>query len=98
MLRISNIHSGGNEATLRLEGQISGPWTEELSAACEHRLAAGQRLTLDLAGVSLIDRPALALLATLGGRAVTLTHCSPFHEEQLRQAAAVSRETTNHAP
>lgn len=96
MLRISNVESAENESTLRLEGQISGPWADELSAACESVLEAGRRLTLDLADVSLIDRPALALLSTLAGRAVTLTHCSPFHEEQLRQAAA-GRKTTSHA-
>src|SRR5258706_15222832 len=97
MLRISNIETAENAATLRLEGQIAGPWTEELSAACERVLEAGRDLTLDLEDVSLIDRPALAFLSSLSQRAVTFARCSPFHEEQLKQAAAPRRETTNHA-
>jgi ABC-type transporter Mla MlaB component len=95
MLRISIIESAMNAATLRLEGQIAGPWTGELSAACERMLAAGQRVTLDLEGVSLIDRPALAQLSALSRRAVKLVRCSPFHEEQLKQGIAPHREPTS---
>jgi ABC-type transporter Mla MlaB component len=97
MLRISTIETAANAVTLRLEGQIAGPWTAELEAACERVLAAGLRLTLDLAEVSLIDRPALTLLAALTQRAVTLAHCSPFHAEQLKQAAT-GHEITAHRP
>jgi ABC-type transporter Mla MlaB component len=94
MLRISNIESADNAATLRLEGQIAGPWTQELTAACERILATGRRLTLDLEDVSLIDRHALSVLSSLSRRAVVFQHCSPFHEEQLKQAP----ESTHHAP
>jgi hypothetical protein len=97
MLRISIIESAGNVATLRLEGQIAGPWTEELSAACERVLESGHHLTLDLEGVSLIDRPALAFLSALSRRGVTFVRCSSFHEEQLKQAAAPRVETANQA-
>jgi hypothetical protein len=48
--------------------------------------------------VSLIDRPGLALLADLSRRSVALVRCSPFQEEQLRQAAAIDHETTTTLP
>ncbi len=92
MLRISIVENAANAATLHLEGQVAGPWAAELGTACEHLLTDGRRLVLDLGDVMLIDRPGLALLADLSHRSVALVHCSPFQEEQLRQAA------TNFAP
>lgn len=93
MLRISTIESADHGTTLHLEGQLVGPWTTELDHACERALRARRHLTLDLADVSLIDRPGLALLASLSRRSVTFVGCSPFQEEQLRQAAAALHET-----
>jgi len=98
MLRISVIESAENAATLHLEGQVVGPWTAELGETCERLLGERRRLTLDLGDVSLIDRPGLALLADLSRRSVALVRCSPFHEEQLRQAAATIHETTTTLP
>lgn len=98
MLRISTTESAKNGATLRLEGQLAGPWIDELHHACERILSAGRPLTLDLGDVSLIDRSGLALLASLARRAVVLAGCSPFHTEQLRQAAALQAATTTTLP
>ncbi len=93
MLRISNTESAENGAILRLEGQLSGPWIDELDHACADILTTGRTLTLDLGDVSLIDRPGLALLASLSYRAVALARCSAFHAEQIRQAGAIDHET-----
>jgi ABC-type transporter Mla MlaB component len=98
MFRITAIESADKATTLRLEGQLAGPWTPELDLACELVLRAGCQLTLDLGDVSLIDRPGLALLASLSRRSVTLVRCSPFQEEQLRQAAAALHESTTTLP
>ncbi len=97
MLRISATESARNATTLRLEGQIAGPWAEELSATCGRLLDANHRLTLDLGDVTLIDRPALAYLASLPGHSVTFARCSPFHQEQLKQAELPGRPSTTHA-
>ena len=78
MLRISNIESETDVVTLRLEGQIIGDWISELNGVCEQMLTAGRKVTLDLGDVSLIDRPGLALLASLSQRGVALVRCSPF--------------------
>ena len=98
MLRISTIESAANGTTLRLEGQLSGPWTDELDRASESILGARRKLTLDLGDVSLIDRPGLSLLASLSRRSVMLVRCSPFQVEQLRQAAAAHHEITTTIP
>ena len=95
MLRISITEPAQDSATLRLEGQIAGAWTSELSEACERALAAGRKVTLDLGDVSLIDRPGLTLLASLSRRAVSFARCSRFQEEQLRLATASQPDATH---
>ena len=98
MLRISAIESADSGTTLRLEGQLCGPWIDELDNAVERVLAAHRQLTLDLGDVSLIERPGLALLASLSRRSVALVRCSPFQVEQLRQAAAAHHQITTTIP
>lgn len=86
MLRISI--SGAPEGTqLTLEGQVIGPWIEELERACEPLLREGRALTLDLAAVSFVGREGVDLLRTLQARAVALRNCSRLVEEQLRVRA-----------
>lgn len=92
MLRISAIYQDETTTTLRLEGHLAGAWIAELRDACERTLATGRKVTIDLAGVSLIERPGLDLLASLSRRPVRLVHCSPFQEEQLRRAVETSSE------
>ena len=86
MLKISISCSelGDNVQTLRLEGHVSGPWVEELRGVCERLLAQGQQPTLDLAGVSFLDRDGITLVRGLAARHVALINRSPFVAEQLR--------------
>lgn len=69
-------------AVLRLEGRVIGPWVDELRRACEP--LGGRALTLDLAGVSFVDRRGVELLRTLGAGDVAIIRCSPFVAEQLK--------------
>jgi len=94
MLRISAISENETATTLRLEGHLAGPWIVEFRDACERSLATGRKVTIDLAGVSLIERSGFDLLVSLSRRAVALVHCSPFQEEQLHRAFETSSETT----
>jgi anti-anti-sigma regulatory factor len=99
MLRISTISVAKDTATLHLEGHLVGAWVTELRETCEHLLAEGRRVTLDLGDVSFIERPGLDLLASFSRRSVAFVHCSPFQEEQLRRAVETSSETANsHEP
>jgi anti-anti-sigma regulatory factor len=83
MLRIVPIEPGGDGAMLRLEGQIIGPWVDELQRTCE-RLLAGGSIVLDLAHVSFVERRGAELLRSLDRRGVPLLHCSAFVAEQLK--------------
>jgi len=83
MLKIVVTEPEGDGAILRLEGQIIGPWVDELQRACE-RLLGASCLTLDLSNVSFVERRGVELLRSLGTRGVPLLHCSPFVAEQLK--------------
>lgn len=84
MLRISEMSAKGEEKALRLEGEVIGPWVDEVRKVCEPLLSNGHRLTLDLADVSFVDRNGIALLKALMNSQVTLVNCSSFLAGQLR--------------
>jgi len=86
MLRVSIIDIPGEGLTLRIEGQVAGPWVVEIQRACEQHLAAGRRLFLDLRAVSFADQDGIALLQNLTSRQVGLVNCSPFLTEALKAA------------
>ena len=88
MLKISTNESAGNLVALQLEGQLIGTWIVELNAAWDRFLSPGRKISLDLGDLSLIERRGFPLLVSLSKQGVTLDHCSPFQEEQLRIAAA----------
>jgi ABC-type transporter Mla MlaB component len=84
VLRISRVEATDEALTLRLEGQVRGPWVEELRRLCEQWLATGSELRLDLTDVSFMDRHGVALCHCLRERKVVLLHYSPFVAEQLK--------------
>ncbi len=92
MLKIVlQAETSGAGPTLSLEGQVVGPWVEELRHACEPILARGARLSLDLARVSFVSREGVQLLWALGDRRVALLHCSGFVAEQLKAPKEIAR-------
>jgi hypothetical protein len=82
VLKIVVTGSATEGPVLRLEGQIIGPWVDELRRTCDE-LPAGP-ITLDLAQVSFVERRGVELLWMLGTRGASLLHCSPFVVEQLK--------------
>ena len=96
MLRISPATTEHeSKRCLRLEGQVIGPWVEELRRVCAETLGnnglGGNYLVLDLAGVSFLDADGIALFRELAGRRVSFTNSSPFIAEQLKGVADVDR-------
>ncbi len=87
MLRIAQLERTPRHQTLRLEGQVVGPWVEELRRSCEQILEAGGAVILDLTDVSFMDREGVALVRALVDRQVTLINSSPFVAEQLKEQA-----------
>ena len=83
MLRISRVEAPDEAVTLRVEGQLRGPWEEELRRSCEQFLATGSGLILDLTEVSFVDMDGVALCRRFRDRKVAFLHCSPFVAEQL---------------
>jgi anti-anti-sigma regulatory factor len=83
MLKIVPIESTDDGVVLRLEGQIVGPWVDELQRTCEQLLAAGS-IVLDLSHVSFVEWRGADLLRSLDRRGVPLLCCSPFVAEQLK--------------
>ena len=90
MLRISYGTTADDQEVvlLRLEGQVSGPWIEELRRVCNETIGdngrGGQPLVLDLAGVSFIDADGVVLCRELAAGRVILTNSSLFVTEQLK--------------
>lgn len=78
ILKISTLATSRSSEMLRVEGHLGGPSVGELHRCCGGVLASGRELTLDLAGVSFIDREGIALLRTLKLAGVELVNCSPF--------------------
>ena len=89
MLMISSPETTGQTVTLRLAGQLIGPWVEELRHASEKFLGNGHRVFLDLTEVTYADPAGVALLRGLQARAITLTGCSLFVAEQLKPPGGV---------
>ncbi len=84
MLKIVLSQTSRNNPTLQLEGQVVGPWVEELRRSCETVLSTGAKLILDLSEVSFLDRDGVDLVRSLTNRNVALLNCSRFVVEQLR--------------
>ncbi len=97
MLRISHgpAQNESGATCLRLEGQVTGPWVEELRRVCTETLGNNGRsqghLVIDLAGVSFLDAEAIALFRELAAQRVSFTNCSAFITEQLKGVADVDK-------
>jgi hypothetical protein len=83
MLKLSVVHQK-ELATLQLEGRIVGPWVTELRHACEQVLHRQGRLTVDLAGVTFVDRQGAVECRGLVARGVVFVNGSSFVTEQLK--------------
>jgi hypothetical protein len=83
MLKLSLVQQK-EFATLQLEGRIIGPWVGELRRACEQTLDRQGALTVDLTGVTFVDRQGAVECRGLAARGVTFVNGSLFVNEQLK--------------
>ncbi len=84
--RVAPRRSSGPSISLKLEGRVIGPWVEELRRICEAYLAEERSLTLELAEVSYADSEGVATLNRFRAIGVKLANCSPFLDQQMKQA------------
>jgi len=92
MLKIVVGEISREVTVLRLEGQVVGPWVDELERVCEPFLSRGIALSLDLGTVSFVSREGAALLRRLGDARARLLNCSRFVAEQLKAQPGNARE------
>jgi ABC-type transporter Mla MlaB component len=83
VLKIVTSEPATGNAMLQLEGQLIGPWVDELERTCD-RLLPAHTVTLDLSHVTFVERRGVVLLRSLHTRGVPLLHCTPFVTEQLK--------------
>ena len=89
MMRITVVESSGSAVTLRVEGQITGSWVEELRKACDAHTSPNEiQLSLELADVSFADAAGIVLLKELRSRGVGLMGANLFMTEQLKDGAS----------
>ena len=81
MLRITWLSQKGRGLTLKVEGQIVGPWVRSVRDACATR--GRRRPRLDLAAVTYVDAAGVQLLRDLMAEGVEIAACSSFVRELL---------------
>lgn len=84
MLRITAVTTTAQQACLRLEGRLVGPWVAEVETAIRQSTSSMTDIVLDLGGVRFVDEVGIVLLQTLRTQGVTLRRATPFVEELLR--------------
>jgi ABC-type transporter Mla MlaB component len=87
VLRISVITESDGITQLQIEGWLVGPWVDELRRLSDSALAESKSVTLDLEKLLFVDSDGVALLRELSSRGVAQLNCSPFIQQQLKEAA-----------
>ena len=83
MLKLTRFSQGVSVLTIKLEGQILGPWVPAMRDACRERGRRSGRLLLDLAAVTYADAAGVQLLRELVAEGVEIAACSGFVGELL---------------
>jgi hypothetical protein len=83
VLKITRFSQKGRGLTIKLEGEILGPWVGAVRDACTKRGRRCRRLRLDLAAVNFADAAGVHLLRDLVGEGIEIVACSSFLAELL---------------
>ncbi len=78
MLRITSSTENSRPTTLKLEGRIAGDWVGELTRTVSMAMGTPSDMVLDMAGVTFVDHPGVAVLRDLQDRGIELVNCSDF--------------------
>ena len=85
MLRISVVSDSGQAIQFQLEGNLAGPWVEELRRLADQALSQKKAVSLDLVGVRFVDVQGVALLREFSQRRVSQVNCSQFVIQQMKE-------------
>jgi hypothetical protein len=83
VLKITRLSHTGRRLTLKLEGEIVGPWVDAVRDACTKRGRRSGRVRLDLAAVTYADTAGVQLLRDLVGEGIEIAARSSFLAELL---------------
>ena len=82
MLRIWSDRAN-DEVVLRLEGEVTQPWTDELERMVTALFSDGKRVVLEMSAVRFVDAHAVDVLHKWSD-SVVLINCTPFLKELLK--------------
>jgi hypothetical protein len=85
VLKITQLVREVEVLTLKMEGEIVGPWIGVVCEACTRSGLRTGRLCLDLAAVTYVDAVGVRLLRDLMRQSVEITAASPFVAELLQR-------------
>lgn len=73
MLRITQVSEDSDSVCLKVEGRVIGDWVSVLARTCGSCLSQKRQITLDISGVTYIDRRGVDTLTRISGENVRLT-------------------------
>ena len=85
MLRISVASDSSQAIQFQLEGNLAGPWVEELRRLADEALSLKKAVSLDLGGVRFVDAQGVALLREFSRRRISQANCSQFVIQQMKE-------------
>jgi len=85
VLRITLLSRKGRGLTLKLEGELLGPWVGSVRDACAVRGRRPRYLRLDLAAITYVDAAGVQLLRDLVAEGAEIAACSSFVGELLHR-------------
>jgi anti-anti-sigma regulatory factor len=83
VLKITPLSYKGRVQTIKLEGEILGPWVYTVREACTAQGRRSRRLRVDLAAVNYVDAAGAQLLRDLMREGIGIAACSSFLAELL---------------
>ena len=78
MLRIETRSESDEAVTYALSGQLTQEHLEELRGLVKGARSVGRQVTLDLAGVVLVDRELVRFFACDKAKGIELVHCPAY--------------------
>ena len=85
MLRISVVSGSGQAIQFQLEGNLAGPWVEELRRLADDALSQEKAVSIDLSGVRFVDTQGVALLREFSRHRISQANCSQFVIQQMKE-------------
>ncbi|MDQ2870119.1 MAG: TolC family protein [Acidobacteriota bacterium] len=84
MLKIDTVTETETDALIRLTGRVEAEQLPELKTLLARASKAGRKVTLDLEGVSAVDRDTVRFFVSGPGRSAHLLHCPAYVKEWCR--------------